>query len=158
MSTFRPVACVPHRRRVWSPLKSAFVFGERVGPTALVTDNDRSALPLMCTYLSIGVLCHSGDLCLKSPSNTTTSITSDTLRSNTFPYPPRSAPHTETESGSVISPFHAIPFARKTVDLSLGRIWEHHLFSFTLPLVSQRRIILYIYEWSCLLVYTELLF
>lgn len=24
---FKPVACVPHRRRVWSPLKSAFVSG-----------------------------------------------------------------------------------------------------------------------------------
>lgn len=56
----------------------------------------------------------------------------------------------ETKSSPVIAPFHAAWFAKKTVDLSLGRIGEHHLFSFTLPSLSRRKIILYIYEWSCL--------
>ena len=36
-----------------------------------------------------------------------------------------------------------------------GGIWENHLFSFTPPSFSQRKIILYIYEWSCLPVYTH---
>lgn len=37
------------------------------GTDSSETDDDRSALPLMCTYLPIGELCHSRDLCLNSP-------------------------------------------------------------------------------------------
>ena len=58
---------LPHR--VWSPLKSAFVSGREGGTDGSETGDDRSALPLMCTYLPIGELCHSGDLCLKSPTH-----------------------------------------------------------------------------------------
>lgn len=60
---------MPHRRRVWSPLKSAFVSMREGGTDSSETDDDRSALPLMCTYLPIGELCHSDDLCLKSPTH-----------------------------------------------------------------------------------------
>lgn len=39
------------------------------------TDDDRSASPLMCTYLSIGELCHSSDLCtLRLPSPPTSLV------------------------------------------------------------------------------------
>lgn len=42
---------------------------EEGGTDGWETDDDRSALPLMCTYLPFGELCHGGDLCLKSPSH-----------------------------------------------------------------------------------------
>lgn len=59
------------------------------GSDSAETDDDRSALPLMCTYQPIGELCHRRDLCLNSPPPpappcATISITSSTLCSNTF--------------------------------------------------------------------------
>lgn len=91
----------------------------------------------------------------KFPPHATTSITSNNPRSNALAYP--SAPNAETKSGLVIFSFHAFRSAKRTL-ISLGRIWKYHLFSFSLPSLSQRRITLYVYEWSCLLVYTRLLF
>lgn len=130
------------------------------GTDSSETDDDRSASPLMCTYLPIGELCHCGWFMLKIPPHALRLPSPPTpfVPPTPFPRPLRSALCTETKSGPVISPFHAVRFARRTLDLSLGGIRECHLFSFTQPSLSQRKITLYIYEWSCLLVYTELLF
>lgn len=139
---------MPHRCRVWSPPKSAFVSGrgrDRRWQICLTTNVHLSAYwrALSQWWFMLKI-----PRTLPLPSPPTLS----------FQHLPRSALHTETKSGPVISSFHAVRFAKKTVDLSLVRIWEHHLFSFTLPSLSQRKIILYIYEWPCLPVYGELLF
>lgn len=47
-------------------LSNQHLFLGEGGTDSSETDDDRSASPLMCTYLPIGKLCHCGDLCLKS--------------------------------------------------------------------------------------------
>lgn len=127
-------------------------FGERrgVGLTASETDDDRSVSPLMCTYLPIGELCHSGDLCLKKknpPTHYRFHHLPDTLRSNTFSRAGRSASRRQSQASRYLSlPRSPVCEVKKTPDLSPGRVREHHLFSFTLPSLSRRKIILYIYE------------
>lgn len=50
-------------KRLEAPQSSAGFREEGGGTDSSETDDDRSASPLMYTYLSIGELCHSGDLC-----------------------------------------------------------------------------------------------
>lgn len=58
-----------HTDAEFGVLSSQRLFRGEGGTDSSQTDDDRSALPLMCTYLPIGELCHRGDLCLKSPSH-----------------------------------------------------------------------------------------
>lgn len=77
-----------------------------MGPTASETDDDRSVSPLMCTYLPIGELCHSGDLCLKKknpPTHYRFHHLPDTLRSNTFSRAGRSASRRQSQASRYLS-------------------------------------------------------
>lgn len=134
-SIFRPVAGVPHRRRAWSPLKSAFVsergrhrqLGDRRWQICLTTNVHLSPYwKALSQWWFMFKVPHT--LPLPSPP---------ALRSNTFPYSPC---RTGRKCGPVISPVHAVQFARRTLGLSLGRTWEDHLFPFTLLSPSQRKI------------------
>lgn len=122
------------------------------------TDDDRSALPLMCTYQPIGELCHCRDLCL-NPSPLPPSMCYDFhhLQHSVFQHL-LGVGHAALWPPLSLAATQSVFFARGTLDLSLGRIWERHLFSFTQLSLSRRKIILYIYELPCLRGYTELLF
>lgn len=128
------------------------------GTDSSETDDDRSALPLMCTYLPIGELCHTSDLCLNSPHTPRLPSTPALL----VPAPCcfcRAALCMWRQSQAPLSPVSTQSGLQgATPDLSLGRVWEYHLFSLTQPSLFQWKIILYIYEWSCLPAYTLPLF
>lgn len=102
--------------RVRCPPKSTSV-SQRGWDDGSKTDDDISVSPLIWTYLLIEELCQSSDLCLKYPY-ITASITSGTLRSDTFPK--FTAQHSADQVRPCYLSLHAVRFMKKTVDLSLG--------------------------------------
>lgn len=82
-----------------------FLAGEG-GTDSSETHDDRSALPLMCTYLPIGELCQGSNLCLKSPctlwfpSPPTLSVPTPSQCSLTPKQSQGLLSHTSTQSGS----------------------------------------------------------
>lgn len=113
---------------------SLHLFRGEGGTDSSETDDDRSASPLMCTYLPIGELCHSGDLCSKS----LTRYHFHHLQHSLFQHLRQRLP----ARGDKVRPCYLSSQSSlqgKTGNLSLGGVREHHLFFFHCAITLRRK-------------------
>lgn len=116
-------------------LPSQRLFRKEGGTDGSETDDDISVSPLIWTYLLIEELCQSSDLCLKYPY-ITASITSGTLRSDTFPKIHRAALCRPSQALLSLAP--CSPLYEENSGFIFGMNSRASTFLFPLSLLSQK--------------------